>query len=147
MLRCFVGLLFFALGLASWLRADDFPGPALPLFDAYLAEAAKTVAAYRTDIRLGDDPKDAGAGRRSGESAFLGRFTYRPTTYAELSRSERALLVHDPQFHAYLVSLRRPSAPPSGDWGTASPSLVGFKFTIPPYEMLRSQPFVIVLPQ
>jgi hypothetical protein len=141
------GLLLLSLGLAARLAADDLPGRALPLFDAYLAQAARSVAAYRTEIRIGDDPKNAGAGRRAGQSAYLGPFTYRPITYAELSREDRALLVHDPQFHAFLVRRQRPAAPMRGEPRTAAPSGPDRRCAIPPEEMLRSRPFVIVLPR
>ena len=139
------GVLLIGLSLVVPLAADDLPGHALPLFDAYLAEEAKSVTAYRADIRIGDDPKDLEGGRRSGESAYLGAFTYRPITYAELSRSERALLVHDPQFHAFLVSEAQSFAT-RADGRPASSSPARFHFTIPPDEMLRTRPFVIVLP-
>ena len=138
---CLFGLL---LGVA--IRAADVPGPALPLFDAYLAEAARSVTAYRTEIRLGADPKDLGHGRQAGQSAYLGSFTYRPVTYAELDREERARLVHDPQFHAFLAKLSRPGtgtrAAPTTRYSTATT----FRCTIAPEEMLRTEPFVIVLP-
>jgi len=123
-----------SLTLALRLGATGVPGPALPLFDAYLAEAARTVTAYRADIRIGADPKDAGPGRLGGESAFLGRFTFRPVTYAELSRTERARLVRDPQFRAFLQRLGGSAEPPTD-----------FHVTIAPSEMLRSGPFDLVL--
>ena len=90
MLHRFAGLLLPSLILAAPLRAEGLPGPARQLFDAYLAQAARTMTSYRTEIRIGNDPKDADPRRLSGESAYLGRFTYRPVTYAELSRAERA---------------------------------------------------------
>ena len=82
--------LLLGLLLVARLAADETPGRALSLFDAYLAQAALSVTAYRTDIRIGDDPKNATGGRLAGQSAFLGSFTYRPITYAELSRADRA---------------------------------------------------------
>jgi hypothetical protein len=127
-------LLLLGLTLAVHLGATGVPGPALPLFDAYLAEAARTVTAYRADIRIGADLKDAGPGRLEGESAFLGRFTFRPVTFAELSRTERARLVHDPQFRAFLQKLGQPAPLPTD-----------FEVTITPAEMLRSGPFDVVL--
>jgi hypothetical protein len=123
--------------MAARLRADGVPGPARTLFDAYLAQAARTVTAYRTEIRIGEDPKDTGPGRLWGESAYLGRFTYRPVTYAELSRAERARLVHDPQFRAFLERQGRPAAPSSAP--------ADFQVSLSPEEMLRSAPFVVVL--
>jgi len=147
MIRHHGGLLLLGAILVARVVADELPGSALSLFDLYLAQAARTVTAYRTDIRLGGDPKNEEPGRQDGQSAFLGRFTYRPITYAELAPSERALLVHDPQFHAFLVSLGRASAHPGGGRPDGPPEAADYRFTIAPDEMLRSQPFVIVLPR
>src|SRR5476649_2073964 len=138
-------LLFLALMFAARLGAESLPGPALPLFDAYLAESARSVTAYRADIRIGEDPRDAGPGRLFGESAFLGRFSFRPVTYAELSRTERALLVHDPQFRAFLQ--RRIRLAPNREDRPAASSAdpIDFHVAIAPKEMLRREPFDIVL--
>jgi len=130
-------ILFVALVLAARLGADGVPGPALPLFDAYLAQAARTVTAYRAEIRIGEDPKTTTAERLRGESAYLGRFTYRPVAYAELSRAERAQLVHDPQFRAFLERQGRPADPSSAP--------ADFQVTLSPEETLRTSPFVVIL--
>ena len=140
------GILLFGLLAVPRLPAQDLPGPALPLFNAYLAQAARTVTAYRTDLRIGDEPKGPEPGRLAGESAYLGSFTYRPKTYAELSPAERAVLVHDPQFHAFLVALRRPNPPPANPKADRAGPNADFHCAISPEEMLRNRPFVIVLP-
>ena len=138
------GILAFVFLNAVQLRAGGGPDRALTLFDAYLAQSARTVTAYRADIRMGDDPKGRGPERLVGESAYLGRFTYRPKTYAELSRPERALLVHDPQFHAFLLG-RAPPPSPGAARPPADGSAADFHCAISPAEMLRSHPVVIEL--
>ena len=138
------GFLAFVLLMTVPLRAGSGPDRALTLFDAYLAQAARTAPAYRADIRKGDDPKGGGPERLVGESAYLGSFTYRPKTYAELSRPERALLVHDPQFHAFLLG-RHPPPSSIAARPAALESAADFHCTISPEEMLRSQPLLIEL--
>ena len=142
----FPRLAVLGLALAPLLRAGDLPARARTLFDAYLARASRTVTAYRAEIRVGDDPGNSGPGRLTGQSAYLGTFTYRPVTYAELSREERAALVHDPQFRAFLASLDRRASPPPA--GPIAPDSAGplRHLRIPPEEMCRPGPFVIALP-
>jgi hypothetical protein len=139
-------LLLSGLLAVPRLQAEEVPGRALPLFNAYLAQAALTVTADRTDLRIGDETKGPEPGRLTGESAYLGPFTYRPKTYAELSQAERALLVHDPQFHAFLVARGRHTPPPPDPKIDRTAPKVDFHCEISPEEMLRSRLFVIVLP-
>jgi hypothetical protein len=139
------GILLLNLLLVARVRADGIPGRALPLFDAYLAQSARTVTAYRTAIRIGEDPKTLAVGRVVGESAYLGSFTYRPKTYAELSQAERALLVHDPQFRDFLAGRLPPASPLPRARDGASPPPGDFRCTIDPEEMLRTRPFIVVL--
>ena len=89
--------------------AADRPaaGTALALFDAFLAEAARAEPAYRADPKPGVLPVPAPPGRLQAESPLAGPFTYRPKTFAELDRRERAELLRDPRFHAFLIEARR----------------------------------------
>jgi len=118
--------------LATCIRADAPPGNALTLFNAYLAQAAVKTIAYRADLQPGGDARKIPSGRLFGVSPLLGPFTYRPKTYGELTPAERAALIHDPKFRAFLIAARQP-----GDLQ---------KITLPPDEMLRSRPAVITLP-
>lgn len=91
----------------NFLSAQDCPGNALGLFDAWLAQTAAETPAYRADLRAGGDPDAIPPGREFGRSALLGPFTYRPKTYGELTRSERAAVLADPKFRAFLITMRR----------------------------------------
>jgi hypothetical protein len=100
-------LILAAVLTANFLFAQDRPGNALGLFDAWLAQAAAETPAYRADLRAGGDPDAIPPGRGFGRSALLGPFTYRPKTYGELTRSERAAVLADPKFRAFLIAMRR----------------------------------------
>jgi hypothetical protein len=91
---------------ANFLPAQDRQGNALAVFDAWLAQAAANNIIYRTDFQTGGDPAAIGPGRAFGRSALLGGFTYRPKTYRDLTRSERAAMLADPKFRTFLIAVR-----------------------------------------
>jgi hypothetical protein len=78
-------------------------GNALETFDAFLAASAPANPTYRTDIRRSADPEHVTGGRMSAVSPLIGPFTYRPKTYAELTRSERIEMLRDGRFHDFLI--------------------------------------------
>jgi hypothetical protein len=127
------------LGLAA--IAQGAPAPALAVFDAYLAQAARNDPTYRADLRLAGDPPGAGVGRFTAQSAFLGPFTYRPKLYAELTAAERVLLLRDPQFQAFLLR----AAPPRQAPAPPAAASVAYHCSISPEDMLRAEPLRIVL--
>jgi len=163
-IACLVTLTCAASSSAS--AADTIapaPASALTLFDAYLAEAARTVPLYRTDLRAGGDPQHIPLGRFFGQGSMIGPFTYRPKTYDELTREERAELIRDPKFHAFLIASREQTDDPRGEdtpvaGGTplhrgarhSTPTPVTRpaveKFSISPGEMLQRRPLFVVLP-
>ncbi len=110
-------------------------GNARELLDAYLALAAAAAPAYRTNLRpaASADPEAAPPpdGRHFGRSPVLGPFTYRSRTYAELSREERIALWRDPGLRAFLAGLRVRAA----------------RFSVPPSELLRPGPLVVLFSQ
>ncbi len=135
------------------------PSNALVVFDAYLAQAARTAPQYRTDLRTSGNSTSKSSDRQLAHGALIGAFTYRPKTYAELSRDERVELLRDPKFRAFLLALRmqtdrapvdivaedeRRSAPhsllPPGE--TSLPPLE--QFSISTDEMLQRRPMFIV---
>ena len=105
---------------------------ALDVIDGYLARAASSNPIYRADLRPGGDPNNLPAGRQFARGAWLGPFTYRAKTYRELTPAERAALLGDPNFRAYIAAatFRR------GNTAIA----------IPPAEMLKPGPFIVALP-
>ena len=96
----------FLLAGAAPVRA--FAGNALTALDAYLAQAALTTPAYRADLQAGA-PGKTPPGRLSGVAPFLGPFTYRPKTFGELTAPERAALLRDPPFRAFVIATREES--------------------------------------
>ncbi len=135
------------------VAAADTPN-AVAVFDAYLAQAARTIPEYRADLRA-IGPNDSGSpDRLLARGPIVGVFTFRPKTYSDLTRTERADLLRDPRFRAFLVALRTqvdggprdiaayPPAllPPSMD---ARPALE--RFQISPQEMLQRRPMFVVL--
>jgi hypothetical protein len=138
------------------------PASALTLFDAYLAQAAVSQPIYRADLRPAGDAGHVPIGRLLGRGPMLGPFTYRPKTYEELSRPERAAMLHDPKFHAFLVAAREEADAGGDDVQTTGDGvpILGRKrlipltgpraalecFSVSPAEMLQHRPFVIVLP-
>jgi hypothetical protein len=147
-----IGLLRFFLAscmLAACLQAETQQGNALMLFDAYLARAALERIAYRTDLQPGGNPRTVPPGRLLGSSPTLGPFTYRPKTYDELTRAERAALMRDPKLHSFLIATREQFDRGTSASGPASPAAARpriERIAIPPEEMLRSQPMFITLP-
>jgi hypothetical protein len=133
---CWVGLL---LGIAVGAAAE--PAPALDVLDAYLLQTARIDPSYRTDLRLPDDPKGRADGRLTAQSAFLGPFTYRAKTYAELTPDERVRVLQDPQWHAFL--LKRAATPPP--LPPAGPP-VRYAGSIAPEDLLKPGLLRIALP-
>jgi hypothetical protein len=129
------------------------PASALTLFDAYLAQAAVSQPIYRADLRPAGDAGHVPIGRLLGRGPMLGPFTYRP---------ERAAMLHDPKFHAFLVAAREEADAGGDDVQTTGDGvpILGRKrlipltgpraalecFSVSPAEMLQHRPFVIVLP-
>ena len=166
-LRIVFPMLLAAILLSSGLRAasgSPAQASALTLFDAYLAEAAPTQPIYRTDLRPGGDDAHVPLGRLLGRGPMIGSFTYRPKTYEELSRLERAAMLHDPKFHAFLIAARE-QADAVGDGGQTGEDAVPIlgrkslipgrsepppilqRFSISPTEMLQRRPIFVVLPR
>jgi hypothetical protein len=144
---------FFAAGAAfliiacpsPHLRADNpAGGNALALLDAYLAQAALDTPAYRADLKAGGARGKVPPGRLLGMAPLLGFFTYRPRTYGELARGERAALLHDPRFHAFLTATREQSA--RGNAPQAQPHPEMRNISITPGQMLQPGPVMIALP-
>jgi hypothetical protein len=138
---CFLTVLCICLAVASPAHVQGDPSNALKELDAYLVQAARSDPAYRTDIKR-DDVPDRSAGRFPGYSSFLGSFSYRPKTYGELSRSERAELLSSAAFHSFLaagrgsldIEIKGPiSAPPR-------------QFSVSAAEMLRTQAVTVMIP-
>jgi hypothetical protein len=137
------------LAVAVALRAEEPAGNALGLMDAWLALQATRSAEFRADPSPMRDGATPAPGRLAGHSPLLGAFTYRPKAYGELNPRERAELLSDPGFRAFLASVRktcdgpgfRADLPgrPSGhrDLGTVDLS---------PDEMLRPKPVWILVP-
>ena len=138
------------------------PASALTLFDAYLAEAALTEVSYRADLRPCSDATHVPLGRLLGRGPMIGPFTYRPKTYDELSRPERAAMLHDPKFHAFLIAAReqadlgaddiqtgKDTVPIAGGKslmpGNSTPRSMLERFSISPTEMLQRRPILVVL--
>jgi hypothetical protein len=138
---------FAALGLGlAWAgpaRAEEIPANALTLLNAYLAQAALSLPADRADIVLGGSPHPP-PGRFPATSAWLGPFTYRPKTYRELSASDRAALLRDPAWPAFLAAHR--PAPAASLPPPDPPSVPVRRFSISPGEMRRTRAFPIALP-
>jgi len=134
---------------AVGLHAESRQGNALVLFDAYLARAALERLAYRADLQPGGDPRTVPPGRLLGSSPTLGPFTYRPKTYDELTRAERAALMRDPKLRSFLIATREQFDRGTSASGPVSPAAARpriERIAIPPEEMLRSQPMFITLP-
>ena len=144
----FVFLTVFAVCTSADTRAADIiaavPATALTLFDAYLAEAALTTPLYRVDVQAGGDPQHIPLGRLFGQGPMIGPFTYRPKTYDELTREERADLLRDPKFHSFLIASREHAdRAESEDAPVPRPTIE--KFSISPSEMLQRRPIFVVL--
>ena len=120
---CAAGMIF-ALPALVWASP---PGEdALTTLNRFLADSAPTTPAYRMDLRRSTDPEPAPHGRLSGFSPLIGPFSYRAKTYAELTQLERAELLRDGRFHAYLLEKGR-------------------TFPIHPEDMLEPQPLIVPL--
>jgi len=137
----------FLLGLASAgpASAQAVPGPALEIINAYLARAAESDPADRADVKLGDPPR-LSAGRFAAYSPLLGDFSYRPKTYDELSRADRAALLRDPAFHAFLAARRRPGSPEAGAGSPATLPGRPWQFSVTAEEMLGIQAVRVAVP-
>lgn len=141
----FSALLALGLACARPGLAQASSANALEVLDAYLVQAARIDPAYRADIVVGEATK-LSPGRFPGFSSFLGPFDYRPKTYGELTRSERAALLRDPAFHVFLAAGRPPErklaalAPRSG-----RPARLP-EFSITPEEMLAAPILQVVIP-
>jgi len=135
--------------LVVCLHAETQPGNALMLFDAYLARAALERPAYRTDLQPGGEPRTIPPGRLLGSSPTLGPFTYRPRTYDELTRAERAVMMRDPKLRSFLIATREQidrGAAASEKTPARAPRPRIERIAISPEEMLRSRPMLITLP-
>ena len=100
--------IFAALATFTCPQLIAAPGEtALQIFDAFLAAAAPADPDYRTDIRRSGEPSHPSEGRLTGVSPLVGPFTYRPKTYAELTRSERIELLRDGRLHDFLLHRSR----------------------------------------
>jgi hypothetical protein len=118
------------------------------LFDSYLAQAALINPAFRTDLKADGNPAQVPPGRLLGESPLLGSFTYRPKTFDELTRGERAGLLRDPGFRAFLMATctqaGRADSPVIAAERAGQPPVA--TFSVEPDEMLRSRAVRVVLP-
>ncbi len=141
MLRGLKMLSWAALLLAAAAGAVAEPEPALAILDAFLRQTARIDPTYRADLRLPAEPGAGGDGRLAGQSAFLGPFTYRAKTYADLSPAERIRVLQDPQFHAFLLRRTTALPPPAGIGPAAT-----YHCSITPEDMLRPGVLQIVLP-
>jgi hypothetical protein len=138
-------LLAFGLGWVRPAFAQVSSANALGLLDAYLAQAARADPDYRADIVIGGAALTS-PGRFPGYSSFLGPFDYRPKTYNELTRSDRAALLRDPAFHAFLGAVRPPEESPAGA-GPDSPAPARRRqFSVTPAEMLAARTVLVVIP-
>ncbi|MGH7996510.1 MAG: hypothetical protein ACREFX_09180 [Opitutaceae bacterium] len=82
-------------------------GPtALAVFDAYLHEAARRVPEYRTDLGPAG-PAPLPSGVEVVASRLAGPVRYRPKTFAELSESDRSILLRSPELRAYMRAAGR----------------------------------------
>jgi hypothetical protein len=142
--RLLLASLAFALPIGA-LRADDAPGNALPLLDAWLARAAADNPSYRKDIRRGGSTAGTPPGRCPGVSPVIGPFTYVPKTYSDLVPSERAALIRDPNLRLFLAASRG-ERDRGITGGTASARPSPEKFSVAAAEMLHSRPMFIALP-
>ena len=132
----FAFLLPLVLLSRSAASAADQDHSALTLLNSYLEREARTNPEYRADLRRGGDPARLPPGRLFGRGSLLGPFTYRPQTYAELSRPQRALLLRDPQFRAFVATIAQRGQP-----------LAPRRRFIGPEEMLGRRPVLIVIPK
>jgi hypothetical protein len=125
-------------------------GNALALIDAWLALAAVHTASFRTDLQVGGDPAMLPSGRLFCRSQFLGGFTYRPKTYAELTPSERVMALCDPGFRWFVLSAREAADQggcPGGSRLKPGETPAAANVSVPPNELLRPGPFWIFLPR
>jgi hypothetical protein len=136
-----------AMALARPLPAQEPIGNALMLFDSYLAQAALINPAYRTDLKAGTETAPP-PGRLLGESPILGPFTYRARTFGELTRGERADLLRDPGFRAFLITTSLQAE--CGGWPAIAAERTGqppvTTFSVEPEEMLRPRAVRVILP-
>ena len=130
-------LRFLALGLLlpHCPQAADQGRSAIAVLDAYLAGEAPSTPEYRADLQPGGDPARVPAGRLLGLGPIAGPFTYRPKTYAELSRSQRAALLREPRFRRFVAQFA------SGRGGAPAA-----RWTVAPEEMLSRRPCLLTLP-
>jgi hypothetical protein len=116
------------LVLALWVRPMVAQEGGLSTVNAYIAAAAVTDPAYRTDLRPGGDSGSLASGRMMARSPLLGTFTYRAKTYADLNATERFRLLRSPGWGRYLKSHTRR------------------RVVITPEQMLSDQPILLRLP-
>lgn len=133
--------------LGGSLFADSpVPQTALSLFDSYLAQEAPVEPCYRTDLRAGGDPGHVPPGRFFAVGPMIGPFTYRAKTYGELTVEERAAVLHDPRFRAFLIATRvQEDRPPSWKSGARSLHPAQERLVLTPEEMLENRPVLVVL--
>lgn len=126
---------------------------AVAVFDAYLAHAARTAPEYRADLRPVGPNESEASGRLLARGPIIGTFTFRPKTYGELSRSERADMLRDSRFRAFLALRKQADHGPAGlaaHPATRLPSTSGAgpaleQLEISPEEMLQRRAMYIVL--
>lgn len=124
-------------------------GTASAIFDAYLARAALTTSHYRADIALVHPNESLPIDRLAAHSPLIGRISYRPKTYRELSHEERTALLREPELRAFLVTLGATAdspvekAPATGDHADSGGCI---SFSISPEAMLSGARLFIVLP-
>ena len=102
-------------------------------FQARIRRQQAIVEEFRRSA--GGDPARVPAGRVFGLGPIAGPFTYRPKTYAELSRSQRAALLREPRFRRFVAQF-------ASGRGVAPAA----RWTIAPEEMLSRRPCLLTLP-
>jgi hypothetical protein len=129
----------------SGLPAREDPGNALRILNAWLAQASVGETAYRADLRIEGKPGDCGPGRLPGLSVLLGRFSYRPRTYGELTPMERRELLGSAGFRGFLQAARAcADGSPGPGTGPSSPPACG-EFAPSPGEFLSPGALWLVL--
>ena len=119
---------------------------ALFLLDSYLAQTAPSVPSYRTDLQSCGEPKHLPPGRFFAVGPMIGPFTYRAKHYEELTKEERAAVLRDPRFRAFLIATRTQEDRPSPRESQPRAVRLGpERFSISPEEMLRDRPILIVV--
>lgn len=109
--------------------------------NAFVALYCKENMSWKKDVRVTSTPREVPPGRQVGLSTYVGYYTFIPKTWDDLTPAQRAQVLADPRFKAFVISLAHPADYPVGAAAhSTAPKAEGFNPTQPAFPVTGRGP-------